>query len=281
MRTSSRTADLAIVAFFMLLTNSGVSSAAGLGYADVVLAKNPVAFWRLNETSGTTMVDASGNGHDGTYTSVALGATGVGINSDKAGTFNGTSSKSLVPDDSAFNLLNFTVEAWMRLVAPTAGDLRVMNQQDGSNYWLLHLNQVSPGDYQLTAWYSLDGVNNVHRGPNLNDGGFHHIAITRDTVNDLLTFYVDGAQAGTAVATASNVTYTIASDVAIGSTAAGSQFFPGIIDEAVIYNTALTAAQIQENYLFGLYGVPEPSTMSLVGLAVGGYAIRRRVQRRK
>jgi hypothetical protein len=109
----------------------------------------------------------------------------------------------------------------------------------------------------------------------------NHIAITRNTVTDLLTFHIDGAQARTAVATTSNTPYTIASDVAIGSTAAGSQFFPGIIDEAVIYNTALTAAQIQENYLIGLYGIPEPSTMSLVGLAVGGYAIRRRRQRRK
>ena len=38
-----------------------------LAYRDAVLAKDPVAYWRLGEAAGPTAVDDTGNGHDGTY----------------------------------------------------------------------------------------------------------------------------------------------------------------------------------------------------------------------
>ncbi len=38
-----------------------------MAYKDLVLEDAPVGYWRLNETSGTTAVDSSGNNRNGTY----------------------------------------------------------------------------------------------------------------------------------------------------------------------------------------------------------------------
>ena len=44
------------------------------GYAAEVLADSPVAYWRLSETSGSTVADETGNGHDGTVYGANLDA---------------------------------------------------------------------------------------------------------------------------------------------------------------------------------------------------------------
>ncbi len=36
-------------------------------YISEVLSDNPLGYYQLNETSGTTAIDSSGNGQDGTY----------------------------------------------------------------------------------------------------------------------------------------------------------------------------------------------------------------------
>src|SRR3989442_12331717 len=47
-------------------------------YRASVLADHPVAYWRLDEETGTVMVDASGNGNDGAYAgAVTLGQPGA------------------------------------------------------------------------------------------------------------------------------------------------------------------------------------------------------------
>ena len=38
----------------------------GVLYDTEILADSPVGYWKLNETSGTTAYDSSGNGNNGT-----------------------------------------------------------------------------------------------------------------------------------------------------------------------------------------------------------------------
>lgn len=52
-----------------------------LGLADVILSLDPVGYWKLNETSGTTAIDYSGSGRNGTYVGgYTLAADGVTLN---------------------------------------------------------------------------------------------------------------------------------------------------------------------------------------------------------
>ena len=54
-------------------------------YAASVLADGPLAYWRLGESSGTIVADATGNGYDATYSgSVSLGTPGLIVDTDTA-----------------------------------------------------------------------------------------------------------------------------------------------------------------------------------------------------
>ena len=65
-------------------------------YSDVVAAGNPIAYFELGETSGTTAVDSAGN-HDGTYTNgVSLGADGI-VSGSTAASFDGSNDFVEIP----------------------------------------------------------------------------------------------------------------------------------------------------------------------------------------
>src|SRR5262252_10704946 len=78
-------------------------------YSSVVLAKGPVAYWRLGEASGPTAADASCNSYDGTYLgNPTFGQPGAIVNDpDTAIGLNGPDSKDYVeipdPDSAAFS----------------------------------------------------------------------------------------------------------------------------------------------------------------------------------
>ena len=45
-----------------------------MSYLATCLADSPSLLWLLNDTTGTTAADSSGNGHTGTYTVVGAGS---------------------------------------------------------------------------------------------------------------------------------------------------------------------------------------------------------------
>ncbi|MBI5806169.1 LamG domain-containing protein [candidate division TA06 bacterium] len=75
--------------------------------------RNLVAYWPFDEESGTTVIDASGNGHDGIMVGLAQRTTGVIGNA----LLNlGNNGGVNVPDDSGFVLTgHFTIMAWLRI----------------------------------------------------------------------------------------------------------------------------------------------------------------------
>ena len=73
---------------------SYVPGAAEASYVDQVLSDNPVFYYRLSETTGTTITNATGNNHHGTISSIgggsyALEVSGLG-SPDSAVFFSGT-----------------------------------------------------------------------------------------------------------------------------------------------------------------------------------------------
>jgi len=88
-------------------------------YRDAVLAKSPIAYWRLGETAGPTAADETGNGHDGTYLgNPTLGQPGAILgDSNTAVQFTGANYVE-IPDSADFSqptsTVGLTVEAWMR-----------------------------------------------------------------------------------------------------------------------------------------------------------------------
>ena len=88
------------------------------GYATSVRSDNPLAYWRLGETSGTTAADDR-TAHPATYTgSPTLGGTGALIaDSNKVPTLDGVDDRVDSPNTSGFfdpGTGNFSVEAWAK-----------------------------------------------------------------------------------------------------------------------------------------------------------------------
>lgn len=87
------------------------------------LADSPLAAWPMDETSGTIMYDASGNGRDGAYVGgVTLGAAGIAAAGVRSVSFPGVvSAYAKVAYDSAWMdpATEFTIEAMVQATSLT------------------------------------------------------------------------------------------------------------------------------------------------------------------
>lgn len=142
-----------------------------------------------------------------------------------------------------------TVEAWIKLPTTTAGENLVAtwgSDNVNGGRFTVRINNVS-GLYKLRIENKGGGVNGT---VTLNDGNWHHIAVTYD--NSLSTnkykLYVDGN-----LDTEGNIS-TTTNTVALTNMIIGRRimpslggFFNGSIDEVRVWDKALTLAEIQAN----------------------------------
>jgi hypothetical protein len=93
-----------------------------------------VAAYGFDESSGSTVTDASGNANTGTITAATRTLSGK---YGSALSFNGTSARVTVPDSASLDLTNaMTIEAWvLPSVAPT--DWRAVIAKDVDRYYLM------------------------------------------------------------------------------------------------------------------------------------------------
>lgn len=129
------------------------------------------------------------------------------------------------------------------------------------------------------AWHKMDlaGISNWNGGgityTSLADDTWHHIVYTGDSTG--LQMFIDGTSVGTDLTVP---TSTFDGKMEIGGTSQFSEDVTGLYDDIAIYNVRLTPTQVT-----ALAGgaspasvIPEPSTFSLLGLALTGLCFSRR-----
>ena len=191
-----------------------------------------VALWRMDETSGTTMVDSSGRGHDGTLRDVVVGRPGqAGLSYQ----FNGTSSVAEVPHANDMNpgSADFTYSAWVKTtVLPPAGTSDIIRKG---------LSTTVGGDYKLEL-YPVNGSSARARcfikgssgsltaggGNYLHDGRWHQLVCSR--TGDTLSLSIDGTTVKTSSGTVGSISNS--SQLTIGAKPTGQDFYNGLIDDA-------------------------------------------------
>jgi hypothetical protein len=214
----------------------------------------------MDEGSGTTVYDQSGNGNNGT---IYNGATWVDGKYGKALSFDGVNDYVKIPYAASLMPPEITVAAWinqksatdadykMEIVAPYGGTyagyaLRVGMARvnglygNGVNEW-----QVCSGltYYSLNTW--------------------HLIAMTYKPYNKAVV-YLDGNEDREG---AIGATAPLAQDRFIGAADIASYVFNGTIDEVRIYSRALTADEISDlysGYPFEVSGNSEATGKTLI-----------------
>jgi len=195
--------------------------------------------------SGTAWTDISGNGNNGTL------VNGVGFSSSNAGSlvFDGVDdyvtlgTKVVLPAD----ILGYSFSAWWK-VENTSGRPDVIISKGGSCFI-----EMSTGG-NLVVFIGVSGRSapfNTNVAINLNE--WYCVFVVWDGAD--LIAYLNGVEVARRV---NDGTSIIVEDLRIGTNAANnSGWWPGNIAQVAMYNRALTADEVQQNFnaLRGRYGV--------------------------
>jgi len=243
--------------------------AAPTAYANAVLADSPYLYYRLGETSGTTVSDSSGNARNGTYAggfTLAQAGDIAGGSGDNAVLLDGTSGYVTTPasaESFGTNMAHCSFEFVFKTASgyAAAGELAgVYNGSGGQDNFHITLNENATGgaaqneirfyvgndDADYNAVYFTDAA--------VFDGNYHHLVYVN--VSGTMTAYVDGvAQTTHASAAGTVVPFIILSHPFYigaqnnGNNGAGqAPFAAATMDEVAFYPVALTAQQVAAHY---------------------------------
>jgi hypothetical protein len=230
-------------------------------YRDTVLASGPLAYWRLDEATGTSVRDTTANGRNGTAT------TGVVLNQQSLIPTDPTNTAVRVKNSDRVKVNGFekigprgyTVEFWVRpYQLPTAccqglvgdgessGDYFMMNYILGPNQGLV--GAVRPHFGPANSPVSMDSPTALQVGQT------YHIVTTWDATSSAnnAVIYINGAanRIGTTTQNLPAAGTTGANPVYIGKDDRDTDTSSGdsTIDEVALYNYPFTAADVATHY---------------------------------
>lgn len=232
-------------------------------------APGPIAYWKMDENSGTTLYDSSGNSNNSSSFAITgnwkPGVYGSGFN------FTG-GDFSITPTSASLSNLgaiadSLTVSAWFKTSANyTTGGINgcIIDKSSVDIPEIYPLRLCVTGAGNTLGGGVLDGSNPVWiTSPTVvNDGVWHYGTLVRDVAQDKILLYLDGVLQASATDTTAT-TLANADDIYIGSSMMAENFI-GQIDDAKIYNYARTPAQIVQDMNAGNMGPGSPVGSSLV-----------------
>ncbi|MCH7558910.1 MAG: hypothetical protein IIB56_15865, partial [Planctomycetes bacterium] len=203
-----------------------------------------VAHWKLDEVSGTTAVDATGNGHDGTLIGNPQWTDGYFAGGLK---FAGSPDKVDVPQSAELNPENaFTVTVWANLDPGGSGYRSPVTSRDDSPQ-RGYIIYCTPGNtWEFWTGNSAGGWDSAGSPP-VALGEWTHVAATYS--NGEKKLYINGELAGESSATMPPNTVQVLRIGAGATEGDGNYFFVGTIDDVRIYNHALSADEVSGSML--------------------------------
>lgn len=229
-------------------------------YDLAVLADSPVGYYKMDDTSGATMTDSSGNANDGTYNAVSYSATRVAEDGGLAITLAGASTSycdiSVGLMDLATSTSPKSFELWFR-TTDTVGPLMVGRGPTGTPIMGMYIgnNGLTADNGKILCLVRDNGgggLTELKSPLTYNDGAAHHVVWVFDgggTKN--WRMYVDSTDVvNGAHLMGSGVT---TNDHEIGRdpiSAGGSPHFTlaGDVDNCAIYDSALSSTRVTAHY---------------------------------
>jgi hypothetical protein len=241
--------------------NTTTSASRTVTVSNSVTPSGLIAAYAFSEGAGTTAADASSTGNQATLTGAAswgAGRYGNALSVNGAGYANANDTAALTPGTTA------TFAGWVYLTGAPSEVASIVNKWSQSNEdeYVFALG----GDRRLLfAWHTTGSSTWGSPAYNYTTGGaqvplntWTHVAVVRNGAT--LSFYVNGALSHSVSAMDTNPFRNGTNSLRVGGQGRGgmNRYFPGRIDDARIYNRALTLAEIQAAMNTPIGGAPPP-----------------------
>jgi hypothetical protein len=197
--------------------------------------------------SGTTWNDLSGNGNSGTLTN---GPTF----SNNSIVFDGTNDYNTIPDSTSLRPTSFSIDTWFRPTSFGAFNNIIAKPVNGpawSSPYLSYMIRTETNGTVLTCSTSTGGT---YRALNINYtflvNTIYNISFTFNSSTGAAIAYLNGSILSSTTHPAGAISY-FSAPVLIGANYGGipvGEFFAGNIYNIKIYNRALLASEILQNY---------------------------------
>ncbi len=205
-------------------------------YRSTVLDSDPMGYWRLGESTGSTSKDLGWMGADAHYN--------IGYTLNKPGALAGTTDAAVQIAASSTPNINLasdaisrigawgSVETWFKTTA--TGTLMSTSYEFPSE--IIPLLEVTSAG-KLSATYQEDSTPIVSAA-SVKDGQWHHAVFT--VGGTVQTLYLDGQQAGTVTEPVAAINQDDGLDIGGGIAAT--------VDEAAVYDRPLSAVEVARHY---------------------------------
>ena len=234
------------ISFYMYYGNPVLLSASSPELTFVRVIDGCVLALPMDEGSGDTVYDKSGNDNDGT---IYGGATWTDGKFGKALDFNGTDSYVRVPNDGSLDYDNnseITVVAWAKIEGNTDDHQIILYHMTSYKGYWFYLK------YDEKQWRFLLTDLDVYLFSSFYDPDPYNkwIHLVGTYANNTTELYVNGEKKDEDTKSLSD--FSVTSDVFVGSKKGDENFFNGIIDEVLIFYRVLSEEEIQD--LYNYYG---------------------------
>jgi hypothetical protein len=214
-----------------------------MSYATSILSDNPVAYLRLGEPSGTSAVDASGNGNDGTTNGLTHGVPGLLIGSDlnTACTIPGTGGGITIPDAGIMLGTTFTIDFLIKIIAWGVGDTIIERRTAGNAGGFALVMDVEG----TLAFYVHSGAFQAAVSTGWALDTTYHVGLIVDAAGNYGRVRRDGVQVGTVNV---GVIDTPVADIKIGVSATDANVLNATLDEVALYDTNIGTTRLDAHY---------------------------------
>ncbi|MEW8155931.1 MAG: LamG-like jellyroll fold domain-containing protein, partial [Candidatus Thiodiazotropha endolucinida] len=258
-------------------------------YSDVIIADNPIAYWKLDQTTSSVAVDSIA-ANDATLIGnpTRNNPSGVPFDDGHSLLLNGVDQYIEVPDNGLLDLQVFSFEAWIREPTPTYCSTLYANLPQGAftdaRGIFIRQSFVSFCEDPTLEWGSGFGEPDTFYGYGTSfDNEWHHVVVTFAYAIDTYdTFravraYIDGVNVSERIGIWDGIIYENATSglpedmvrIGAGPEFFGSEiisYFNGYLDEIAFYDYVLTPEQVEEHFYAGTQ--PPPRVVSIEPLVI-------------
>ena len=216
------------------------------------LSNGLVGWWKMDENTGTTVIDSSGGTNTVTFAAGSsapewstLSKFGVGLS------LNGTTDYATAADSNSLDVTtNFTISAWVESNDLSAGEEYIISKDgsgDTTNAYNFYLQAGGRVCYETNnqAASVCSSSNSVAAN------AWYHVAVVfDDSATNKVAFYVNGVKTGYFNSNTTQAPTALTTSLLIGRRGNSGSEFSGLLDDIRLYNRSLSSSEMQILYKY-------------------------------